>query len=124
MFRFNPASAKLARMLKSNPLKQGVIRRLMVVTPRKPNSARRGCIKLRLGSKSATISYIPGSGHSLRKYSTVFIRGRGARDLPGVYSTAIRGCKDLKSLVHKGRRRSIWGVKRKDYLAYVDLYQR
>lgn len=101
------------RMLQNNPQKKGVVQRVRIQTPRKPNSARRQVVKLYLTTKRYTVSYIPGSGHTLKKHSTVVIRAGGARDLPGVYSCCIRGLKDLKGLMHKKRRRSIYGVSKK-----------
>lgn len=101
------------RMLLNNPQKRGVVQRVRIQTPRKPNSARRQVVKLKLTTKRYTVSYIPGSGHTLKKHSTVIIRAGGARDLPGVYSSCIRGLKDLKALMHKKRRRSIYGVSKK-----------
>jgi len=108
-------------MLLSNPQKKGVVRGVRVITPRKPNSARRAGVKLFLTTSNHTVAFIPGSGHSLKKYSTVLIKGRGARDLPGVYCRCIRGVRDLKNLPMKGRRRSIYGVKKKEYHTYIDL---
>ena len=108
-------------MLKQNPQKKGTVKQVRVVTPRKPNSARRSSVKLILSYKKYTVAYIPGSGHSLKKYSNVLVRGGGPRDLPGVYCRCIRGQKDLKNLVHKSRRRSIYGVKKREYLAYMEL---
>lgn len=102
-----------SRMLLQNPQKRGVVQKVRIQTPRKPNSARRQVVKLLLTTKRFTVSYIPGSGHTLKKHSTVIIRGGGARDLPGVYSTCIRGLKDLKGLMSKKRRRSIYGVSKK-----------
>jgi len=104
---------KKSRMLLENPQKRGVVQKVRIQTPRKPNSARRQVVKLLLTTKRYTVSYIPGSGHTLKKHSTVIIRGGGARDLPGVYSTCIRGLKDLKGLMSKKRRRSIYGVSKK-----------
>jgi small subunit ribosomal protein S12 len=101
------------RMLLKNPQKKGVVQRVRIQTPRKPNSARRQVVKLKLTTGRFTVSYIPGSGHTLKKHSTVIIRAGGARDLPGVYSVCIRGLKDLKGLMHKKRRRSIYGVSKK-----------
>lgn len=106
------------RMLLNNPQKKGVVQRVRIQTPRKPNSARRQVVKLLLTTKRYTVSYIPGSGHTLKKYSTVLIRAGGARDLPGVYSVCIRGVKDLKGLLHKKRRRSIYGVAKKMQTGY------
>lgn len=108
-------------MLAHNPQKVGVVRNLRVVTPRKPNSARRGAVKILLSSGKLSVAYIPGSGHSLKKYSTTLVQGRGARDLPGVYCRCIRGVKDLKGVTSKKRRRSIYGVKLKDYTAQKAL---
>lgn len=102
-----------ARMLKDNPQKRGVVQKVRIQTPRKPNSARRQVVKLFLTTKRYTVSYIPGSGHTLKKHSTVIIRAGGARDLPGVYSVCIRGLKDLKGIMTKRRRRSIYGVSKK-----------
>ena len=101
------------RMLLKNPQKKGVVQRVRIQTPRKPNSARRQVVKLKLTTSRYTVSYIPGSGHALKKHSTVIIRGGGARDLPGVYSSCIRGLKDLKGLMQKKKRRSIYGVSKK-----------
>lgn len=100
------------RMLLNNPQKKGNVQRVRIQTPRKPNSARRQVVKLLLTTGRYTVSYIPGSGHTLKKHSTVIIRAGGARDLPGVYSLCIRGMKDLKGLMQKNRRRSIYGVRK------------
>lgn len=108
-------------MLFSCPQRKGVVQRVRIQTPRKPNSARRQVVKLALTTKRYTVSYIPGSGHTLKKHSTVIIRAGGARDLPGVYSSCIRGLKDLKGLMHKRRRRSIYGVSKK-LLVGLGLY--
>lgn len=108
-------------MLKESPQKKGVVRAVRIITPRKPNSARRSGVKVFLSTNRPTVSFIPGSGHSLKKYSTVLIQGKGSRDLPGVYCRCIRGVKDLKNLPSKGRRRSLYGVKKRDYITYREL---
>lgn len=102
-----------ARMLLKNPQKKAIVRNLRIQTPRKPNSARRQVVKLILGRKRYTVAYIPGKGHTLKKHSRVLIKGGGARDLPGVYCECIRGVFDLKGVMSKIRRRSIYGVKKK-----------
>lgn len=81
------------------------------MTPRKPNSARRPIIKVRLSSKKKRLVHIPGKGHNLRKHSEVLVSGVGARDLPGVGFTCIRGVYDFSPMYDKIRRRSIYGVK-------------
>lgn len=101
-----------SRVMTKCPQKRGQVQRLRVSTPRKPNSARRKTVKLKISNQKRPVSYVRGAGHSLKRFSTVLIMGKGARDLPGVYSRCIRGKFDLNPLYHKNRRRSIYGMKR------------
>lgn len=97
--------------LNKAPQKKGVVLRLRICTPKKPNSARRPVVKLRLTTKKRALAHIPGSGHNLRKFSKVLINGNRARDLPVVNYTCIRGVYDFAPLSHVRRRRSIYGLK-------------
>jgi small subunit ribosomal protein S12 len=101
-----------AAALKLSPQVRGTVRKARIVTPRKPNSARRPVAKVVLSNKNRVTSHIPGVGHNIRSHSSVLIRGGGARDLPGVRYTCIRGVYDFAGLVNKKRRRSIYGAKR------------
>ena len=94
-----------------SPQRKGVVLRLRICTPRKPNSARRPVVKARLSSKKRVLAHIPGSGHNLRRHSRVLICGTGARDLPVVNYSCLRGVYDFSPLFSKRRRRSIYGVK-------------
>ena len=96
----------------SRPQVKGVVKKPRIVTPRKPNSARRPVAKVILSNKNRVTSHLPGVGHNIRPHSSVLIRGGGARDLPGVGYTCIRGVLDFSSLSHKKRKRSIFGVKK------------
>lgn len=108
--------------LKKNPILgdrpqiKGVVIKVRITTPRKPNSARRPVVKVLLSSKKNRVAHIPGKGHNLRKHSEVLIGGVGARDLPGVHFSCIRGVYDLAPVYGKIRRRSIYGVKKLDAL--------
>jgi small subunit ribosomal protein S12 len=93
------------------PQSRGTVRRARIVTPRKPNSARRPVAKVLLRSKERVTAHIPGVGHNLKSHSQVLIRGGGARDLPGVRYTCIRGVYDLSGVIGKKWRRSIYGIK-------------
>lgn len=97
--------------LKLSPQRKGIIMRLRIVTPRKPNSARRPVVKARLTSKCRVLAHIPGSGHNLRRHSRVLICGVGARDLPVVNYSCLRGVYDFAPLYSKKRRRSVYGVR-------------
>nr|YP_009512649.1 ribosomal protein S12 [Uronema marinum]AXJ93341.1 ribosomal protein S12 [Uronema marinum] len=101
---------KVSKILAGNPQKKGMVLKTRIVTPKKPNSARRPVAKIFLVNKKQTVAHIPGIGHNLRKHSNVLIRGGGARDLPGVSYTCIRGVYDLNSVLNKNTRRSIYGV--------------
>jgi small subunit ribosomal protein S12 len=103
-----------SRALCGCPQVQGDVVKVRIVTPKKPNSARRPVVKAALTNFKGVVSHIPGIGHNLRKHSDVLIRGGGSRDLPGVRHTCIRGVYDFMGVKNKKRRRSIYGVKRPD----------
>lgn len=98
--------------LNLSPQRKAMILRLRVVTPRKPNSARRPVVKGYLTTDKKVLAYIPGSGHTLRKHCKVLICGVGARDLPVVNYSCIRGVYDFEPLLYRKRRRSIYGAPR------------
>jgi len=97
--------------LEKNPQKKGTVKRARIVTPRKPNSARRPVAKTFLSNKKRITAHIPGVGHNIRSHSGVLIRGGGSRDLPGVRYSCIRGKYDFAS-INKNRRRSLYGAKK------------
>lgn len=101
---------KLARILYRCPQKLIVIKRIRITTPRKPNSARRKTVKGFYKFRKAVQAYVPGGKHSLKQFSQVKVHGNGARDLPGIYVNAVRGVDDLKGVLHKKRRRSLFGT--------------
>ena len=97
--------------LNGSPQRKGIVLRLRICTPRKPNSARRPVVKAMLSTQKKALSHIPGAGHSLKRHSRTLIKGVGARDLPVVNYTCIRGVYDFEPLRGKRRRRSIYGLK-------------
>ena len=97
--------------LKKNPQSKATVMRVRIVTPRKPNSARRPVVKGLLFDDTRVTAHIPGIGHNLRRHSNALIRGGGARDLPGVRYSCCRGACDFAGVLNKKRRRSIYGVK-------------
>ena len=109
---FKRKKIRLARVLLGNPSKRGVVNKVTITTPRKPNSARRKTTKSLYKTGKVVFSYIPGGQHTLKKFSNILVKGKGPRDLPGVYTKAIRGCLDLPGLVNKTKRRSIYGTKK------------
>lgn len=80
-YRRNKAAA-----LEGAPMRRGIVYKISVMTPRKPNSARRTFAKVRVGLKQKRIfAKIPGIGeHFLQAHSVVLVRGHGPKDSPGI----------------------------------------
>ncbi len=105
---------KKTPILKGNPQKKGTCMQVRTVKPKKPNSAIRKVVKVRLTNFRYVIAYIPGMGHNLQKYSVVLLRGGRVRDLPGVHYKVIRGIYDCSSREDFSRqnKRSKYGKKK------------
>lgn len=97
--------------LDKSPQKKGICTKIVIRAPKKPNSALRKLVKLRLTNKKHIYAYIPGEGHNLQEYSTVLIRGGRVKDLPGVKYRLIRGKLDLVGLKNRKTSRSKYGTK-------------
>ena len=82
--------------------------------PKKPNSAVRHVIKVKLTNNLKVTARLPGIDYRCSKYNRVLIHGGRANDLPGVSYTAIRGVYDFSPVLFKKKRRSIYGTSRPD----------
>lgn len=103
--------------LEKCPQKRGICSKLVLRTPKKPNSALRKIVKLRLSNDRKVYAYIPGEGHNLQEYSTVLIRGGRVKDLPGIKYHLVRGKLDFSGLPKRKTSRSKYGTKRvKNYI--------
>ena len=98
--------------LKACPQKKGICLKVFTRTPKKPNSAIRKLVKLKLTNQSVVMAYIPGEGHNLQEYSTVIIRGGRVKDLPGIKYHLVRGKLDLQGLKSRKTSRSKYGTKK------------
>lgn len=95
------------------PQKKGVCTKLIIRTPKKPNSALRKIVKLYLFSNKKTVTaYIPGEGHNLQTYSTVIVEGGKVKDLPGVKYHLVRGRLDFWGLKTRKTSRSKYATKK------------
>lgn len=98
--------------LEGCPQKKGICTKLVLRTPKKPNSALRKLVKIRLlSNKKLVYAYIPGEGHNLQEYSAVLMRGGRVKDLPGVKYHLIRGKLDFSGLKNRKTSRSKYGTK-------------
>jgi small subunit ribosomal protein S12 len=103
--------------LEQCPQKKGICIKLVLRTPKKPNSALRKLAKLKLTNNKRVYAYIPGEGHNLQVYSTVLMRGGKVKDLPGIKYHLIRNKFDLNGLNNRKTSRSKYGTKKiKKYL--------
>ena len=103
--------------LEKCPQKKGFCTKLVIRTPKKPNSALRKIVKLKLSNQKSIYAYIPGEGHNLKEYSTVLIRGGRVKDLPGIKYHLIRGKLDFLGLKNRKTSRSKYGTKKaKNYV--------
>lgn len=94
------------------PHAKGLVVRVCIMNPKKPNSAMRHVAKLRLYRKPRITTRIPGKGFGVTKFNRALSRGGRANDLPGVSYSIIRGVYDFEQLFGKKKRRSFYGVKR------------
>jgi len=114
--RLNRKKKKRAPAFNNAPHRKGVIYKIAIMSPRKPNSARRTFAKVRLlFNDKRLFAKIPGIGeHYLQTHSIVFVRGHGPKDSPGINYHLIRGLCDFVKVEPYGRknRRSKFGVKK------------
>lgn len=89
-----------------------MVTKVYIEKPKKPNSARRKCIKVKLSTGRIIAAHIPGIGHTLSKHSVVLIRGGRAQDLIGVRYKPIRGRFDCRPVQGRVTRRSKYGISR------------
>lgn len=94
------------------PQKKGVCVKLVVRSPKKPNSAIRKLAIIRLSNKKRIYGYISGITHNLQEHSIVLVRGGRVKDLPGIKYKIIRGAYDFSGLKLRKQGRSKYGTKK------------
>jgi len=95
-----------------SPFKRGVCLKIFTMTPKKPHSALRKVVRVRLTNNQEVTAYIPGEGHNLQEHSIVMIRGARIKDLPGVSYKVVRGVLDASGVEGRKQVRSKYGTKR------------
>jgi small subunit ribosomal protein S12 len=94
------------------PVRKGVVLRVMVLKPKKPNSALRKACRVRLTNGKIISAYIPGEGHNAQEHSVVLVRGGRCQDVPGVKYRCVRGALDLSGVANRTTSRSKYGAKK------------
>jgi len=83
------------------PYAKGVVIKTVIKKPKKPNSANRKCVLVRLSTGKEITSYVPGEGHNLQEHNVVLVRVGRLKDVPGVKTRCVRGKYDLAHVVKK-----------------------
>ncbi|XP_054711523.1 30S ribosomal protein S12-like [Uloborus diversus] len=87
--------------LNSAPQMKAVVLRTLIKKPKKPNSANRKCVAIRLSNGRETVAYVPGEGHNLQEHNIVLVRFGRVKDVPGLRLKVIRGKYDCAHVVKK-----------------------
>lgn len=111
--KFSKRIRPLVPALKKCPQKRGVVQKIFIQTPKKPNSAKRKVAKVKLSTGRVISCYIPGIGHKLTKHSVLLVRGGRAQDLIGVRYKPIFGKFDFVAPVDRISRLSKFGLSNK-----------
>jgi small subunit ribosomal protein S12 len=113
--RIKKAPASRTFKLRQKPQVAGLVRRVHVMAPKKPNSGKRRIVKVKIRNKNIRdrlTAKVSGNDMFPARFYRILIEGGRANDTPGVTYTAVRGTFDFAGLVSKNYRRSVYGLKR------------
>lgn len=92
-----------SRALEGNPQVKGVVLRVFVIQPKKPNSGKRLSVRVRLTNGREVTAHIPGRGTNLQEHSQVLIRGGSQPDQPGVKYAVVRSALDTAGVGYQSK---------------------
>lgn len=87
--------------LDGKPFAKGIVLKTLIKKPKKPNSANRKCVLVKLSTGKEMIAYVPGIGHNLQEHNIVLVRCGRVPDLIGVKLKCVRGKYDLPHVIKK-----------------------
>jgi small subunit ribosomal protein S12 len=104
--------SSVVKQLMRCPQRKGVVSKVRIVAPKKPNSARRKIARVKLSTGKMVTARLIGQGHNLQSYSHVLVRGGRANDLIGVRYTMVRGALDFgwEETFKRYKSRSKYGI--------------
>lgn len=86
-----------------NPQMRGIVLKTVIKKPKKPNSANRKCVLVRLTNGREATAFVPGIGHNLQEHSNVLVHMHRTRDVPGLRLRVIRGVYDCSLVIKKDK---------------------
>lgn len=107
LLRIHKAGPKMPRIrrhpLDYRPQMRGVVLKTLIRKPKKPNSANRKCVLVRLTNGKEVTAFVPGEGHTLQEHSVVLVQKKRVRDVPGLKIRVIRGAYDCGHVVKNAK---------------------
>lgn len=98
--RAGPKKPRVRRHpLDNRPQMKGIVLKTLIRKPKKPNSANRKCVLLRLSNGKEMTAFVPGEGHNLQEHSVVLVQKKRVRDVPGLKIRVVRGAYDCAHVV-------------------------
>ncbi|VEL14938.1 unnamed protein product [Protopolystoma xenopodis] len=85
------------------PFMKAIVLKTLIRKPKKPNSANRKCVRIRLSNGREVVAFVPGEGHNLQEHNLVLVRGGRCQDLIGVKHKVVRGAFDCAKVQKKQR---------------------
>ena len=112
------------RSLFKAPQKKGIIIKCRIMSPKKPNSAKRKVARVWLSNKYDVTAKIKGKSVFINKYANVLVCGGRANDLPGVRYNMIKGKYDFswRESFNRMSARSKYGIKWDDFYWILSEY--
>ena len=110
LFRGTRKLKTTTKILNNSPQKKAHVQRIYTANPKKPNSARRAVVRVKLADGSEKTIFVPGEKHNLKEFSEVLVEGRGAKDLPGIRSKVVPGALDSPGIEGRKNSRSRYGT--------------
>ena len=108
LHRKGPHKKKLrenkSKHMLGKPQIKGIVLKVVTRKPKKPNSANRRCVRLRLTDGREVTAHVPGEGHNLQEHNVVLVEGGRTQDLIGVKHTVIRGKYDCAHVAKKTKK--------------------
>jgi len=107
LYRLHICGPKMPRKarhpLQNQPQMKGIVLKTLIKKPKKPNSANRKCVLVRLRTGKEVTVFVPGEGHNLQEHSVVLVEKKRVRDVPGLQLRVIRGAYDCAHVIKKTR---------------------
>jgi small subunit ribosomal protein S12 len=110
-----------------SPQKKGMATKFRLMSPKKPNPAKRRIVRLRLSNFYMVTAKIKGQGHSSQVYAEVLVCGGRANDLPGVRYNMVRGKYSFswRERFFRIKARSKYGIRLDDFIwLLTDAYEK